>query len=306
MSFKPLPVFSHGHFGYHSTYGHELKKGGVPNNIKNYNDLANRPAGGTGYFKPSFCHWPTGGYTRKEAQHNHRQGEYDVGPQSFEFKQFYNAEDVGVATRERQSDLAVMGSRSSQLTEAALQDWLASTSTGKRFHATRLDLNKGVPNFGSTKGTRERPQTAPSERSAKTVSTLGLGIFSQTKGTAFEPKPKPAPGSTPWFASDPRNPRYPPRPQSAGPAIQRAKERQALGESLNLWEKEEARQNEVINMPQPPFLGSKGQPTERLAGRLAEARALNAPSKPVLGTMAGSRARPSSANPTTGPRTRLL
>lgn len=285
MSFKPLPVFSHGHFGYHSTYGHELKKGGVPNNIKNYNDLANRPAGGHGYFKPSFCHWPTGGYTRKEAQHNHRQGEYDVGPQSFEFAQFYNANDVGVGKRERQSDLAVMGSKSSQLTEAALQDWLMSTTTGKRHHATRPDLN----------AKRERPKTAPSERSEKTVSTLGLATFSLTKGTAFEPKPKSAPWSTPWFA------RYPPRPQSAGPAIQRAKERQALGESLQLWEKEVERQNDVLASSQTPFLGSHGQPTERLAERLREAKAMNAP---ALG--GSSRARPASAHPTTGPRTRLM
>jgi hypothetical protein len=287
MSFKPLPVYSHGHFGFHSTYGHELKNGGVPNNIKNYNDLANRTAGGHGYFKPSFCHWPTGGYTRKETQHNHRQGEYDVGPQSFEHSQFYTANDVGTAKRERQSDLAVMGSKTSQLTEAALQDWLMSTTTGKRHHATRPDLNVK----------RDRPQTAPSERSAKTVSTLGLATFSLTKGTAFEPKPKPAPGSTPWFA------RYPPRPQSAGPAIQRAKEQQALGESLQLWEREVQRQNDVISSAQAPFLGSRGQPTERLAERLREAKAMNAP---ALGGSSRARPRPASANPTTGPRTRLM
>lgn len=280
----PLPTYSHGHFGYHSTYGHEQTKGTVPNNYKNYNDLANRKAGAHGYFKPSFCHWPTGGYTRKEAQHNHRQGEYDVGPQSFEFAQYYKAADVGIAKRERQSDLAVMGSKSAQLTEGALADWLSSTTTGKRHHATRPDLN----------AKRERPQSAPSERSVKTVSSLGLATFSRTMGTAFEPHPKAAPWSTPSFAQ------YPPRPQSAGPAIKRQMERQALGESLQLWEQEERRQNEVVASKKTPFPGSRGQPTEALAARIQEARALSAPPKPL------TRPRPASAHPSTGARTRLM
>lgn len=226
MSFKPLPVFSHGHLQLHCTYGQELKNGSVINNINNYNDLAVRPAGQRGYFKPSFCHWPTGGYTRKEVQHNHRQGEYDVGPQSYEFKQYYKTEDIGVGKRGRQSDLAIMGSKSAQLTEAALKEWLETTTTGKRTHATRPDLNANR-NF-MTQSARPRPQSAPSVRSEdeKTNSTLALWIFSLTKGTAFEPQPKAAPWSTPSFAQ------YPPRPQSAGPAIARARHARPWGSPL--------------------------------------------------------------------------
>jgi hypothetical protein len=264
-----------------------MTKGAVPNNFKNHNDVVVRVAGARGYFKPSFCHWPTGGYTRKEVQHNHRQGEYDVGPQSYEHRQFYEAKDVGTAVRGRQSDLAVMGSKSSQLTQAALESWLQHTTTGKRKHATRPDLNATRnPLTGSA-----RPNVTPSEAgSDKTASTLCLGVFSQTKGTAFEPQPKPAKWSTPWFADG-----YPPRAQSAQPAIRREREKQKLGECLNIWEQEERRQNEVLADKHPPFVGGIGHQTAGLAKRVAEAQAIRDYKRP-------GKTRPASAHPTVGRR----
>lgn len=280
----PLPTYSHGHFGYHSTYGHEQTKGVIPNNYKNYNDLVERPAGSHGYFKPSFCHWPTGGYTRKEVQHTHRQGEFDVGPQSFEFSQFYRSQDVGVLKRARESDLQVVGSRSEMLTEASLKDWLSKTTTGKPFHPKLSAAQKA------------RPQSAPSERSEKTNSTLALGIFSQTKGTAFEPQPKPAPWSTPSFAQ------FPPKPKDNGPAAARAIKRQVLGQSVCLWEDECARQIGIKNSPAAPNLNSSQntRPTDKCAARVAEARAVSAPPG------GKTRVRPSTAHAAFGSRTRLI
>jgi hypothetical protein len=293
MSFKPLPVYSHGHFQLHCTYGQSQKKGSVPNNYKNYNDLVGRPAGGHGYFKPSFCHWPKGGYTLREAQHTHRNGELDVSPQSFEFGQYYLPEDVGVAKRHRDTDLAVMGTRCDKLTKAALDEWLTQTAFINTASAQR-------PSAGG----HGRPHTAharaPSDAgSEKTNLTLGIGVFSLTKGTAFEPEPKAAPWSTPSFAQ------YPPRPKSAGPAIQRQREREKQATAIRTWEKENERA--LANTQKAtPLPGAKGEQSAILSNRLAQLEASREallrgeiidPSKPMDASKSRARARPSSAHP---------
>jgi hypothetical protein len=287
MAFKPLPVFSHGHFQYHCTYGHSAKKGSVPNNIKNYNDLVGRPAGGHAYFKPSFCHWPKGGYTRKEANHAHHNPDerrLDVDPQCFEFGQFYLPDDVGVKQRQRQTDLAVMGSKSSLLTKEALQDWLTQTA----FISTN-SAQRPVEKHGEAARTRVRPGSAPppSARSEKTDSTLAIGTFSLTKGNAFVANPKPAGWSSPWFASG-----YPPRPKSVDP--NKGRERQEKTNALLRWEQEEARQNEVANTKTIPHVGAKLEQSDLLRERLTALEAFK------QGLMRGETLNPATGKPRPG------
>jgi hypothetical protein len=268
-----LPVFSHGHFQYHCTYGHSAKKGAVPNNIKNYNDLVGRPAGGHAYFKPSFCHWPKGGYTRKEANHAHRNPDekrLDVDPQCFEFGQFYLPDDVGLKPRHRNTDLSVMGSKCSLLTKEALQDWLTETAFINTNTTTRPTEKNGEA--GRMRASmRARPGSAPppSARSDKTDSTLAIGTFSLTKGNAFVANPKPAAWSSPWFATG-----YPPRPKTVDPNKGRKREEEAR--ALLQWEKEEARQTEVANHKPIPYPGAKLEQSDLLEARLTALDAFRA------------------------------
>lgn len=222
---KPQPTYPHGHFGYHLTFGGKMEDGAIPNNVKNTNDLFSRISEnfGHGYFKPAFCHWPKGGYTRREAQHNHKYGKLDTTPQSFEFMRQYTTGDLGVSRQVTQSSLAnrdtiPLDGKTQPLTKGALD------AQARR----ALQLSKH-PQLGA----RKRPQSAPSERSTDTQETLHIMSFCLSKGRAFEAAPKPAPGSTPSFAN------YPKRPQSAGPSLQRQKEEFSKGTAVALWEEAE-------------------------------------------------------------------
>jgi hypothetical protein len=272
MAFKPLPVFSHGHFQYHCTYGHSAKKGSIPNNRKNYNDLVGRPAGSHAYFKPSFCHWPKGGYTRKEANHAHRNPDekrLDVDPQCFEFGQFYLPDDIGLKPRNRSTDLSVMGSKSSMLTKEALQDWLTQTAFINTSTAERPTAKYGEAARTAKRLARPGSAPPPSARSDKTDSTLALGTFAVTKGNAFEANPKPAGWSSPWFASG-----YPPRPKTVDP--NKGRKRQEEMNALLAWDREEARQTEVANTKEIPYPGAKLEQADLLKERLTALDAFRA------------------------------
>lgn len=213
MSYTVLPSYSHGHFGYHCTYGQSLKEGCVPNNFKNYNDLIDRifENRGHGYFKPSFCHWPKGGYTRKEARHNHCRGKLDTNPQSFEWDRLHPPEDVGLTKGASQSSLCVRGEKVQPMFNTIQADvWGGLQETGAAKMGPRLTSNSLSDHDKKFKGHSHRPKTAPSVGSN---STLHLATYVVQKGCMFEPRPKPARHAPAPFA---------PRPASAHPALGRS------------------------------------------------------------------------------------
>lgn len=223
-------TYSHGHFGLSVTNGRAAKDGQIVNNNYNYSDLVKRTAGIHEYAKNPAANWPKGGYTRKEANRNHKKGVLDVSPQSPEYDQFYLAKDIGLYPRMRNSDLSVLGTRANQKTKANLAAF--NQKTGQRLHM--------MPDWA-------RPASAPSE-SAETGSTLGLGMFSLTKGNQYaflNCKGNDSP--VPAFA---RN--LPDEKAIAAARQARAERREAKGAALASWDAEVQNRVEKQRLPVTP------------------------------------------------------
>jgi hypothetical protein len=213
-----IPSFSHGHIGLHSTYGHEHEKGAVPNNFLNANAAVSKEAGHSGYVKGPQCQWPRGGYTRKEAQHRVRNGVFDTSPQSFEFVRHYRPDEIGLTKGVRNSNLTLTSGSLTQ-TNLARFDALAPPRTLLR----------------------------PESAGASTSSTLGVGVYHQTK--VFVPRGKPPIGKPPSFAARPMS--APPDPRNAI-----AERRAQRAWALQQWERETSRPQLDIPVPMP---GSRPQ-----------------------------------------------
>jgi hypothetical protein len=207
-------------------------KGQVVNNRENYTDLVKRSAGCHEYFKGPSSKWPRGGNTLKEVQHNNRNGVMDVSPQTFEWSRYCLPEDVGLARGVRGSSFQIMGSRSKLTSKKDLATW--NMMAGSRLHQ--------VPDWA------RRPATAPSE-SEQTSSTLGIGMFSLTKGNTYDflnCKPNTTP--TPAFAQ--KIP--PPLATQQAHKERRTERRDAKAAALSRWEGELYNIRELAGMSKPP------------------------------------------------------
>lgn len=228
-------TYSHGHFGLSVTNGQPASHGQVVNNNFNYSDLVKRTAGVHEYAKNPAANWPKGGYTRKEANRSFRRpdGALDVSPQSPEYERFYLGKDLGLNRRVRNTDLAVLGTRASKTTKKELSAF--NTMSGSRL--------PHMPDWA-------RPATAPSDSGVtlSSGSTLGLGMFSLTKGTQYaflNCKGNDSP--TPAFA---RN--APDEKAIAAARQKKVDRREAKGAALASWDAEVQNRLEKQRMPVAP------------------------------------------------------